>query len=49
VPADHKWVTRAVVANVLTSSIRSLDLSFPKPAKEERAALAKAKEKLLAD
>jgi PPK2 family polyphosphate:nucleotide phosphotransferase len=30
VPADHKWVTRAVVANVLTGTIRSLSLHYPK-------------------
>jgi PPK2 family polyphosphate:nucleotide phosphotransferase len=26
VPADHKWITRAVVADILTTTIRSLDL-----------------------
>ena len=30
IPADHKWVTRAVVADVVTTAIRSLDLQYPK-------------------
>ena len=29
VPADHKWVTRAVVADIVTTTIRSLDLKYP--------------------
>jgi hypothetical protein len=29
VPADSKWVTRAVVAEVITTAVRSLDLKFP--------------------
>ena len=29
VPADHKWVSRAAVAAILCSTIRSLGLSWP--------------------
>jgi hypothetical protein len=46
VPADHKWVTRAVVADVLTRTICNLDLSYPELTDARREALAKAREKL---
>ena len=29
IPADHKWVTRAVVADIVTTAIRDLDLKYP--------------------
>jgi PPK2 family polyphosphate:nucleotide phosphotransferase len=47
VPADHKWVTRAVVADVITSTIRGLGLEHPTPSGEQRQALAAAREQLL--
>jgi PPK2 family polyphosphate:nucleotide phosphotransferase len=46
VPADYKWVTRAVVADVVTRAIRSLDLRYPEPTDEQRAGLAEARRKL---
>ena len=46
VPADHKWVTRAVVADVLTTAIRSLDLSYPVVTEQRRRALADARKQL---
>jgi PPK2 family polyphosphate:nucleotide phosphotransferase len=46
IPADNKWVTRAVVADVLTSAIRSLDLAFPEVTEEQRKALADARVRL---
>lgn len=46
VPADHKWVTRAVVADILTSTICDLDPQYPKLSNEQRAALAAARAKL---
>src|SRR5207245_524186 len=46
VPADRKWATRAVVADILTSSIRSLDLRYPEVTDEQRRALAKARKQL---
>lgn len=42
VPADQKWVTRAVVADVLTSTIRHLDLRYPEPTEDRRDALKAA-------
>ena len=49
VPADHKWVTRAVVADVITTTIRSLDLKFPEVTNEQRELLAEAKRQLSAE
>jgi len=49
VPADNKWITRAIVSDILASTIRSLDLKFPTPTEEERQALAAAKETLAAE
>ena len=41
VPADDKWATRAIVADIITASLRRLDLKFPK--------LTEAQLKMLAD
>ena len=46
VPADHKWATRAIVADVVTTTIRSLDLALPELTAERKAALAKARKQL---
>jgi PPK2 family polyphosphate:nucleotide phosphotransferase len=46
VPADHKWVTRAVVADILTSTLRSLELRYPEVTADQRKALTAAKEQL---
>ena len=46
VPADNKWVTRAVVADVITTAIRSLDLKFPEVTEEKRKLIAEAKRQL---
>jgi len=43
IPADHKWVTRWLVSEILTKTIRRLGLKIPKPTKEQQAGLAKAK------
>jgi PPK2 family polyphosphate:nucleotide phosphotransferase len=49
IPADNKWVTRAVVADILTSAIRDLGLEAPKVSKEKKRELAAARAKLLAE
>ena len=49
VPADHKWVTRAVVADVITTAIRSLDLKYPEVTDEQRERLAEARRQLSAE
>ena len=46
VPADSKWIARAVVADILTSTVRSLDLEYPEVDDEKRAAIVKAREQL---
>jgi PPK2 family polyphosphate:nucleotide phosphotransferase len=46
VPADNKWVTRAVVADVITTALRSLDLKFPEVTEEKRKLLAEARKQL---
>jgi PPK2 family polyphosphate:nucleotide phosphotransferase len=46
VPADNKWITRAVVADVITTAIRSLDLRFPEVTEEQRKMLAEARNRL---
>lgn len=46
VPADHKWVTRAVVADVVTTAIRSLDLKYPEVTGEQRERLDEARRRL---
>jgi PPK2 family polyphosphate:nucleotide phosphotransferase len=49
IPADHKWVARAVVADVITTTLRSLDLRYPEVTDAQRAALAAAKQRLLSE
>jgi PPK2 family polyphosphate:nucleotide phosphotransferase len=49
VPADHKWVTRAVVAGILTHTIRSLDLKYPELTPVQRAALEECRRQLEAE
>jgi PPK2 family polyphosphate:nucleotide phosphotransferase len=46
VPADHKWVTRSVVADILTSAIRGLDLKYPEVTPEQERALKAARKRL---
>ncbi len=45
-PADHKWFTRAAVADIIASRIEKLKLEFPKPTKEQLAGLDAARRKL---
>ena len=49
IPADHKWVMRALVSQIITERLQALDLHYPKPAIGDAAELAKAREKLLAE
>jgi PPK2 family polyphosphate:nucleotide phosphotransferase len=46
IPADHKWVTRALVANVVSSTIDSLNLRYPEPSPDELQELKAAAKKL---
>lgn len=49
VPADNKWYTRAVVADIITSRIEALDLQPPSVSDERRAELAEARKRLVAE
>jgi PPK2 family polyphosphate:nucleotide phosphotransferase len=46
VPADHKWYTRLVIAELVREALESLDLRYPEVPKSDRAALARAKREL---
>jgi polyphosphate kinase 2 (PPK2 family) len=46
IPADHKWVSRALVANILTTTIRKLDLAYPTPTAEDVARIKAAGKQL---
>ena len=49
VPADHKWFSRLVVAEVIVRALESLDLSYPKIDKTKRKEIEKARQELLAN
>jgi PPK2 family polyphosphate:nucleotide phosphotransferase len=46
IPADYKWITRAAVADIVTTTIRDLDLKYPEATREQEELLAKARAKL---
>jgi PPK2 family polyphosphate:nucleotide phosphotransferase len=46
VPADNKWVMRAIVADVITSTLRDLDLKFPELNDEQLKLLEQARKTL---
>jgi PPK2 family polyphosphate:nucleotide phosphotransferase len=49
IPADHKWITRSVVADIVTTAIQGLDLKYPEVTAEDRKRLADARKKLEAE
>jgi len=49
IPADHKWVSRTLVAAILTDTIHSLDLKWPKVTDEQKRQIAEAKKSLEAE
>jgi PPK2 family polyphosphate:nucleotide phosphotransferase len=46
IPADHKWVTRGLVARILVSTIDKLDLRYPEVTPEQKEAIEVAKKQL---
>jgi PPK2 family polyphosphate:nucleotide phosphotransferase len=46
IPADHKWVSRALVARTVTNAIKSLDLQYPEVTDAKRAAIDEARRQL---
>ena len=49
VPADHKWLTQALVARLLVEAIQGLDLRWPEVSESEHAANAEARRQLEAE
>lgn len=49
VPADHKWVTRAVVVQAIVREIAALNPAFPEVSDSARAELAEAQRRLEAE
>ena len=49
VPADHKWVTRLVVASAIIERIESVDPKFPTLSEEQLRAIASVRERLAED
>jgi len=46
IPADHKWVSRVMVAGIVTRAIQSLELRYPALTEEKRRQIAAAKKQL---
>lgn len=46
IPSDHKWIARALVAQILVDTIRGLDLRYPKVGPERLKALEDARRRL---
>ncbi len=49
IPADHKWVTRALVARILTNEIQTLGLRAPEVTADQEAEFAEARRRLEAE
>jgi PPK2 family polyphosphate:nucleotide phosphotransferase len=49
VPADHKWVARAVVAHAIAEAVQGLDPKYPEVSPEQYAAIQAAREQLEAE
>jgi PPK2 family polyphosphate:nucleotide phosphotransferase len=49
IPADHKWATRALIADIITTTLRDLDLKFPQMTEAKLDMLAEARKKLEAE
>jgi PPK2 family polyphosphate:nucleotide phosphotransferase len=49
IPADHKWLTQALVARILVDTIQALDLGWPEVTEEESKANLEARRTLEAE
>jgi PPK2 family polyphosphate:nucleotide phosphotransferase len=49
IPADHKWLTQALVAGVIVETLEGLDLRWPDVSPEEHAANLEARKRLEAE
>ncbi|MFN9975833.1 MAG: polyphosphate kinase 2 family protein, partial [Phycisphaerae bacterium] len=39
IPADHKWATRAIVADIITSTLKGMNLQYPVLDEKQRESL----------
>jgi PPK2 family polyphosphate:nucleotide phosphotransferase len=46
IPADHKWISRALVAKIVTTTIEGLDLKYPKVSDQKEEQIAAAAKQL---
>lgn len=46
IPADHKWVSRACVASILTKTLNSLDIDWPKVTDQQRQEIEESRHRL---
>ena len=49
IPADYKWIARSLIADIISTKIRSLDLKYPEVAEETLKQLEIAREKLASE
>ena len=49
IPADKKWFSRTLIANVIVNELRQLKLSYPKVSPEQLAKIQESKAALLAE
>lgn len=49
IPADKKWFTRVIIANIIRHTLEDMELDFPELPEKEKARLEKAKTSLLAE
>jgi hypothetical protein len=49
IPADRKYMARAIVSEIIVDSVRGLGLKYPAVADDERRALAEARKELEAE
>jgi len=49
IPADHKWITRALVAKILSTEIGRLKLSYPPVTSDQEVEFAEARRRLDAE
>jgi PPK2 family polyphosphate:nucleotide phosphotransferase len=49
IPADHKWITRALVSRILVQTVKSLNVTWPAVTPQQQEQIAAAKAKLLAE
>ncbi len=46
IPANHKWVSRALVARIITDTLESLDLKYPEVGDDQREVIARSMKQL---